>query len=57
MTTTAEGTTTMVAATAMGGKGEQRRTTTMVVPTAVGGKDERRIKVIHNNYIVTFLTS
>ncbi len=46
MMTTVEGTTAMVAATAMGGKGKQRRTVTMVVATAVGGKGERRIQVI-----------
>ena len=46
MMTTAEGTTIMVAVTAMGEKGKQRRTMTMVVATAVGEKGEQKIKVI-----------
>jgi hypothetical protein len=46
MTTTAEGTTTMVTAITVGGKGEQRRTMTIVVETVVGGKGERRIRFI-----------
>jgi hypothetical protein len=45
-TTTAEGTTTMVAAITVGGKGKRRRTTTIVVETAVGGKGEQRIRFI-----------
>ena len=46
MTTAAEGTTMMVAAIVVGGKGKQRRMTMMVVAATVGGKGDRKIKVI-----------
>jgi hypothetical protein len=45
-TMTAEGTTTMVAAITVEGKGEQRRTMTIVAETTVGGKGEQRIRFI-----------
>ncbi len=44
--TTVEGTTMMVAAIMVGGKGEQKTATTIVVETAVGGKGKRRLRCI-----------